>query len=284
MKKLEGYINIDDEKKIFYKAFYASKKYNSSVLAIHGWGEHTYRHEELCEYLSAEGISVLSFDLPGHGLSYGKRGHIENIDEYMKAIKLAYYKKQEIFFPKLNLIFGHSMGGNLALRYALENLEEKIDGLIISSPWLELKQKPGIILNLIGLFANKYYPEFTIKRKLKSSNLWSDSNAREKYKNDELTHYYISARCYYELLESSKAIFEKIRLLNKPTIILHGKKDEITSAEASVSLSTLNDNIICKIFDEHAHELHNSSLKEEFFKEIKNFILETEKKSLLATV
>jgi len=276
MKKLEGYLSVSDNKSVFFKAFYPIQNYNISLLLIHGWGEHTNRHEELCEFLSEEGISVFSFDLPGHGLSYGNRGHIENIQEYLKAIDLAYSKMQEIFFPKLTFIFGHSMGGNLALRYGIER-PEKIDGLIISSPWLELKQKPGIFLTIIGNIANKYYPEFTIKRKLQSKKLLNDETAKEKIRNDELSHYFISARCYNELEKSSKEIFEKIKFLNKKVLIVHAKNDEITAAASSEKLCKENKNITCKIYDEYAHELHNSPKKKEVFQEIKNFIFSLEK-------
>ena len=45
------------------------------VCIIHGIGEYAGRYNRLAKILNPAGIAVLSMDLPGHGLSAGKRGH-----------------------------------------------------------------------------------------------------------------------------------------------------------------------------------------------------------------
>ena len=45
------------------------------VCIIHGIGEYAGRYDRLAKILNPAGIAVLSIDLPGHGLSAGKRGH-----------------------------------------------------------------------------------------------------------------------------------------------------------------------------------------------------------------
>ena len=42
---------------------------------IHGIGEYVGRYDRMAKVLNEAGIAVIGVDLPGHGLSEGKRGH-----------------------------------------------------------------------------------------------------------------------------------------------------------------------------------------------------------------
>ncbi len=53
------------------------------VNLVHGLGEHTGRYAHIAEALTKIGYNLIGFDLRGHGLSEGKRGHTPDYDYIM---------------------------------------------------------------------------------------------------------------------------------------------------------------------------------------------------------
>ena len=48
------------------------------ILMVHGHGEHVLRYEHWAELFNRNNIGFTGVDLPGHGRSDGKRGHVRN--------------------------------------------------------------------------------------------------------------------------------------------------------------------------------------------------------------
>ena len=66
----EQVIQSKDGTPLFVKQYHAEKPV-AQVLILHGYLEHCGRYEEFGTYLSAHGISAMTFDLRGHGRSGG---------------------------------------------------------------------------------------------------------------------------------------------------------------------------------------------------------------------
>lgn len=62
------------------------KKAASTVFLLHGYFDHTGILKNLIRYCLDLGHAVVSFDLPGHGLSTGKRSSIDDFGEYAAAL------------------------------------------------------------------------------------------------------------------------------------------------------------------------------------------------------
>lgn len=58
----------------------------SNLLLLHGYFDHTGLYGELIDWALRRGCNVLSFDLPGHGLSSGEPAAISHFGEYSQAI------------------------------------------------------------------------------------------------------------------------------------------------------------------------------------------------------
>ena len=56
-----------------------------TVLVVHGLFDHTGLYLKLIDRLLSEGFNVVSFDLPGHGLSSGERVAIKDFSEYKQV-------------------------------------------------------------------------------------------------------------------------------------------------------------------------------------------------------
>ncbi|MFP4643929.1 MAG: alpha/beta hydrolase [Spirochaetales bacterium] len=57
-----------------------------AVLVLHGYFDHTATNRYAIEELLVRGYRVVAFDLPGHGLSSGRRGRIEDFGDYGRAV------------------------------------------------------------------------------------------------------------------------------------------------------------------------------------------------------
>ncbi len=101
------------------------------LLVIHGLGDHSGRYEALARHLVGQRWSVCAFDLPGHGLSPGDRGRVDSFDGLLGDIAFARASVRERFADLPQVVFGNSMGGNLAINYALRrgDIEPRVDGL-----------------------------------------------------------------------------------------------------------------------------------------------------------
>ncbi len=63
---------------IHFKKWIPDGEVLGSIVLIHGLGEHIDRYQHVAAYFNQRNIAVYGFDLPGHGRSGGKRGHIDS--------------------------------------------------------------------------------------------------------------------------------------------------------------------------------------------------------------
>jgi pimeloyl-ACP methyl ester carboxylesterase len=78
-----------------------------SVLVIHGWGSRTEHMRPIVEALRDQGFRVIAIDLPGHGISPGRRLNL--------AIAVAAVRAAADWFGPFSSIVGHSFGGAVAV-------------------------------------------------------------------------------------------------------------------------------------------------------------------------
>ena len=58
----------------------------ANIVVLHGYYDHVGLFRHAIEHCLSRGLSVLAFDLPGHGLSSGKPAAIESFDHYSQAL------------------------------------------------------------------------------------------------------------------------------------------------------------------------------------------------------
>ena len=103
---------------------------------LHGQGDYGLRYQEVAEVFLEAGIAFTICDLPGHGLSPGKRGHIPSLDLVQEVARLGLAEARALVPDQPVGFGGHSAGGLLAL-YLLGELEEQPDFSWVSSPLLQ---------------------------------------------------------------------------------------------------------------------------------------------------
>ena len=89
-----------------------------TAVVIHGYYDHTGLYGHLIRHLIDRGLAVVSFDLPGHGLSTGAQATIDTFDHYVDAFE-ATMRALEHHIPQPWFLLGQSTGGAVAMEWLL---------------------------------------------------------------------------------------------------------------------------------------------------------------------
>lgn len=216
---------------IFYQCWTVERP-RAVVVIAHGVGEHSGRYGHIINAMSGAGVSFYAIDHRGHGKSGGKMGHVESFMEYVYDLKLFMNFVKEDAKNAPLFMMGHSMGGVIALKYAL-TYPEDIDALIASSagmiPAVEIpKWKESL-----GLFFSKHLPGFTMPSGLPSTFISHDMEIVRAYDNDPLVHDKVSARWYTEFLGTGQECLARASELRMPLLVFHGTGDQIVDFKGS---------------------------------------------------
>lgn len=245
-----------------------------AVLAlVHGMGEHSARYAHLSEYLNNVGISVVAIDHRGHGRSGGKRGHTPSYDQLLNDVgTLLTYARTMAKGAKV-FLFGHSMGGNVVLNYALRR-KDGADGIIASGPWLRLAfEPPKLEVTLAGIFRN-IWPGFTQGTKLDTKAISRDASVVKAYETDPLVHDRISVSFFLGAYEAGLWALSHAADLKIPLLIYHGTADRLTSHQASAEFArAASGDVTWRPFDGLFHECHNEPEKQEVFALLAEWVL-----------
>ncbi|MCT4646867.1 MAG: lysophospholipase [Carboxylicivirga sp.] len=250
-------------KKLFAQSWKSSDSPKAVIVLIHGFGEHCSRYTSYIKLFEQANIAFISMDQVGHGLSDGKRGVIQSYQQLLDDIGLLTDKTESLFPGIPKFIYGHSMGGNIALNHLLQR-NFPYRGAIISSPWLKLsKDLSAPTKHLVRLFSH-LIPNVTIKSGLNTNYISSKKDEVQAYNADELNHGRISFRLLNSVIRQGLWAMNNIHLLKLPTLLLHGSKDRITSHLASREIAANNPKLIQYFeFEGMYHEIHNDAKREQ---------------------
>lgn len=236
----------------------------SIILLVHGYGEHSSRYISWAHRFVAEGYAFLSWDHAGHGQSEGQRGHIKGMDQYFNEIITALAWANNSFPGVPITLYGHSMGGTIALNYAINN-NANIKLLVVTSPWLQLAKPVSGILQGIVSIASSIVPRLSIKAPLDAKLISHVEEETQMYATDPLNHTKITPRLLHEIDKSGRYIMKNASKIGTPTLLLHGNADGITSFNATSQIAKIIEKCSFVPWKNMYHELHNETVREEVF-------------------
>lgn len=257
---------------LHYRSWTPAVKPEMVIALVHGLGEHSGRYEHWAQRFNRQSIAFTAFDLRGHGLSGGRRGNINSIEAVLEDISL-FLEKVSVLFPGIPLVlYGHSLGGNLALNYGIRN-KSKINGLIITSPWLELSSPLPKPVEFIVTVIGSVFPGFNRQSGLDVNGLCHDEAVITGYKSDPLVHDRISAGLFLSASRGGKEAIKRAGEITIPLLLMHGTLDRITSFKGSKDFAgNAGDNTTLRLWEDGYHELHNEPRKDEVFRHIIDWI------------
>ncbi|MDZ7740062.1 MAG: alpha/beta hydrolase [Bacteroidales bacterium] len=235
----------------------------AAIIMVHGLGEHISRYKEMAAYFNSRNYSFIGVDLPGHGRSSGKRGHIDNFGQYNDIISAMadLVRRREGDIPLV--LYGHSLGGAVALNYLASSA--LMDKAIVTSPWLRLAVSPSPFKIFLAGIMNKLMPGLLQKSGLNPDDISSDKNVVKKYRTDPLVHNKISVRLFASATANAHKLLEMKESVSIPVLLMHSADDRITSAGGSEVFADRNSKAELKIWEKGLHELHNEVFRDEVF-------------------
>ena len=266
MKHFESNWQSKDGLSFYVQGWEPEKKPKAVVALLHGLGEHTGRYEHVGEAFNHAGYVLIGFDLRGHGKSGGARGHVQSYKAVMEDIAdfIALVEKRYPGLPRF--LYGHSMGGNLALNYCLRR-KPNVAGVIATGTWLKLAFDPPALQVTLAKTISHIAPSFTQNSPLDTSALSHDQKVVDAYNTDPLVHSKISARLFVGIYESGLWALDHADEFSVPLLLMHGTADRITSSAASAEFAKRASKIVTwHPWEGFYHEIHNEPEKAEVLK------------------
>ncbi len=234
------------------------------IVLIHGLGEHIGRYQHVADMFCSNGYAVLGADHPGHGLSGGKRGHVDSYEDFMQEIDHLLAEAETRYPGKPQVLYGHSLGGSLVLYYALLR-RPAIAGVISTGPAIA-PANTSKALQKVAKVLSAIVPTMTINNGLVLEGLSHDKNVVAAYQKDPLNHPDISFRLGYELIANGDWILQHAGEFSLPLLLMQGEADKLVSPAATREFaSRLTGNQVYKEWPGGYHELHNEPYKDQVF-------------------
>ena len=224
---------------------------------VHGLGEHCRRYDHYLAWFAEQGVACVSYDRQGHGRSDGKRGYARDYKLYVDEIARLVRECGTRYPGRPIFLYGHSMGGQLTLRYLVRR-NPRIAGVIISAPHIRLPTAPNPLKVRIGRWLRRWKPDLALGNGLDKQFLSRDADVVVRYEADSLVHDRLSARTGIDMLENAALLNRFAGKVEVPLLIMHGQDDRITSANGSRDfVERVSGPVTYQEWPGLYHELHN---------------------------
>ncbi len=279
----DSWIETGDGPRLFTRAWEAGAG-APAVGIVHGLGDHSGRWEKVGRTLQGRGFSAYALDLPGHGRSGGKRGHVRSWDDY----RLATTRWMETLRPGEDrrrwTLLGHSLGALISLDWTQQN-PGRAEALVLSAPPFELSLHPAAIkvhaARLIGLL----WPGFSQSNQIPPSLLSHDPEVIRAHRADPFVHFRISARLFLELSRMRRVLAKTAASNTIPTLLVQGGADPVTSPAGCAlwAKTSRNGTVTYKEYPGLFHEVLNEPVGGAILDEIIVWLKQTLEKPVAAS-
>jgi alpha-beta hydrolase superfamily lysophospholipase len=272
MQAREHFLQAADGTDLHVNDYLLGDTSKGGIVLMHGLGEHSGRYQHVARFFNECGLSVRSYDHRGHGKSGGARGDVPRGDAILQDAQIVV----DDFASKFEmppLLFGHSMGGLFAARFALAQMSP-LRGLILSSPALAVSLSSGqrLLLKLMSKIA----PGLAVPNGLSPRYLSHDPKVVSAYQSDPLVHGKISSRLLLRMLDAMQYCQAHAAALMIPCLMVVAGDDHLIDANGSrqffpqlpAGLATM------RMYDDFYHEIFNEVDAQRVFADVRAWLLD----------
>jgi alpha-beta hydrolase superfamily lysophospholipase len=263
-----------DHLSLFGRAWISTKTYPKGIVQlIHGLGEHSGRYDHVGNALAKAGYHLTGFDLRGHGLSAGRRGHAPDFANLLDDLEIFIDESTKHLGNSLpRFLYGHGLGGNLVINYMMQNPSD-LDGAIVTSPAFERTHPPSKLKVVVLRIMATIVPGFPIKNGLETNALSRNLAIVKAYQDDVYVHNALSARLGFDILNSGWEALQNAEKWETPLLLMHGTGDRITSHKSSQQFAAIaGDQVELVLWESFYHELHHDFGSEKAIEHIINWL------------
>jgi alpha-beta hydrolase superfamily lysophospholipase len=232
---------------------------NSTVLLVHGLGEHAGRYAHVADWLNLQGHAVRAYDHYGHGHSSGPRGGLQREAQLMEhlAEMLAALRAERAPGHRVTVL-GHSLGGLVVSASVARGLVVP-DGVVLSAPALAVDMaawQRAVVGWLPAL-----WPNLTLSNGLQPQYLSHDAAVVQAYLDDPLVHDRICARLGAFVASEGEHVLAQAPLWKVPTLLLYAGQDRLVNPRGSRAFAAVAPtNVVAShCFEPLYHEIFNET-------------------------
>lgn len=232
------------------------------VVVAHGAAEHGGRYVRLAQALAPRGFPVWAIDHRGHGRSEGPRALVDRLSNAVADVDRLVDRVAAADPGRPVYLLGHSMGGAIALLYALEH-QERLAGMVLSAPAASDAGAPAALR-----FADRFLRAGSVLSALAPrlgllgldpEDISRDEAEVQAYRDDPLvTLGNLPARTVGELGRAIRTRFAgDLGALTLPLLLVHGTADRLVPPLASehVRDHVSSDDVTLLLYPELRHEV-----------------------------
>ena len=233
---------------------------------------HSGRYSALAADLVKARFTVVALDLPGHGEAAGPRGDMPSWttvrDTIVPLLFTASHGLPGQPFDLPSVVFGHSMGGVMALDFALAH-PRQILAVVASAPGLKSAIPPWWKLALANV-ARAASPTAGFPHGLDETGMSRDPEVLAARKSDRLVHDKISPRLYFAFEEARQRVMREARQLKIPALLQHGAADRVVDPHGSLEFVAIAPHDLCRLFTyrDAYHEIYNDPARDQVVKDL----------------
>ncbi len=243
------------------------------LVLAHGLGEHARRYDHVVARLLDIGIVVYAPDHRGHGRSGGKRVELKEWRDFTDDLHRV-FDIARAAHPGLPVyLLGHSMGGAMALDYALDH-QDDLAGLILSGPAVDVTSGTPAIVVTLGKLLGKYLPGLPVEN-LDSNLVSRDPKVVAAYNADPLVHHgKVPAGIARGMIVNAESLPARLPSLKLPLLLLHGEQDGLAKVDGSRMIASTagTSDLTYKEYPGLYHEILNEPEQDEVIADITGWL------------
>ncbi len=222
-----------------YYQYWKVEKPRAILIIVHGFGEHTDRYDHVARHFCQHGISCYAIEHRGHGRSAGPRWNVGDFDHFVADLHKFIGMVKEKEGKNKYFMLGHSLGGEIALKYALVHPED-IDALFVSGPVLGQQGMPlALLRDIVPSIATlaEETPDMATPgaEPIDTKYLSHDEDNTKAYADDPLVcHESMKVRLASEAGKNIIWLHDHAHELNVPCLFLQGSEDSLVDPDATV--------------------------------------------------
>lgn len=112
---------------------FSPREYKATVVVVHGYLNHCAQLIHSIRHLAMQGYAVAAFDLPGHGLSTGRRAAIDDFSQYSRALA-DFADLVQVHFHGPCHVIGFSAGASAVMDHLFSRKNNSFDKVILAAP------------------------------------------------------------------------------------------------------------------------------------------------------
>ncbi len=243
------------------------------VALVHGLGEHAGRYEHVIARLTGAGYVVVAPDHAGHGRSGGTPADVREFGDFVADVKRVIDSVERAGLPLY--VIGHSMGGAIALSYALDH-PDGLAGLVLSGPAVVPGDDLPPVMIALAPVLGRMVPRLPATA-LSASAVSRDPAVVAAYEADPLVyHGKIPAGLGGTLIAEMTTFPDRLPSLSVPTLCLHGGQDVLANPEGTRLVGRLGGggDVTTKIYPELYHEIFNEPEQDEVLDDVLAWLAE----------